>query len=107
MNRVVHFEVAADDPEKTVAFYQEIFDWEVNTWEGPQAYWLVTTGPKNQTGINGAIMPRREGWPRTINTIEVPSVDESVAKVIAAGGEVVVPRMTIPGIGHQAYLQRS
>jgi predicted enzyme related to lactoylglutathione lyase len=26
-----------------------------------------------------------------------------VAKVIAAGGEVVVPRMTIPGIGHQAY----
>ena len=32
-----------------------------------------------------------------------PSVDEYVAKVIAAGGELVVPRMTIPGIGHQAY----
>ena len=34
MPRVVHFEIAADDPDKAAAFYQEVFGWKIVKWEG-------------------------------------------------------------------------
>lgn len=103
MNRVIHFELGANDPEKLSHFYKEVFGWEVRRWEGPQAYWLITTGESDKAGINGGIMRHKDGLPRTVNTIEVESVDEYSKKVEAGGGEVIVPKMAIPGIGYQAY----
>ncbi len=41
----------------------------------------------------------------TINTIDVPSVDEFVAKITANGGQVVMPKTVIPGVGWLAYCQ--
>jgi predicted enzyme related to lactoylglutathione lyase len=38
MPRVVHFEIAANDPDKAAAFYQEVFGWKITKWEGPQEY---------------------------------------------------------------------
>jgi hypothetical protein len=48
---------------------------------------------------------RQEGFPGTINTIGVPSVDEFVGRVTRHGGKVVMPKMAIPGVGYQAYCQ--
>lgn len=45
--RVVHFEISADEPERTVKFYTSVFEWTVNKWEGPMDYWLLTTGRIN------------------------------------------------------------
>jgi len=81
MNRVLHFELGADDPEKLIAFYKEVFGWETHQWEGPQTYWLVSTGPSDKPGINGGIMRHKETLPHTINTIGVDSIDEHVKKV--------------------------
>jgi uncharacterized protein len=38
-----------------------------------------------------------------VNTVQVDSVDEAAAKVSAAGGQVVVPKMAVPGVGWLAY----
>ena len=105
MNRVIHFEMVVDDPERAIGFYQNVFGWKVNRWEGPQTYWLLTTGPNDQPGINGGMMQQQKDMPRTINTIEVASVDDYVEKVTSNGGKVVMPKMAVPGIGHQAYCQ--
>ena len=102
MTRVVHFEVMAEDPERAAVFYSKVFGWQMNKWDGPQDYWLVTTGADDIPGINGAIAQSR-GEALTVNTVEVDSIDDLVEKVIASGGEVVVPKMTIPGVGYQAY----
>jgi predicted enzyme related to lactoylglutathione lyase len=102
MPRVVHFEIHADQLERAVAFYQRVFDWDVQRWEGSTDYWLVTTGPEEGPGINGAIMPRVHGG-STYNTIDVPSVDEFAERIIEAGGEVVMPRTPVPGVGYMAY----
>jgi uncharacterized protein len=104
MPRVIHFEVTADDPERAVKFYSEVFGWQINKWDGPQDYWLVTTGEAGTPGIDGAIMPRMPGV-AVINTVDVPSVDEYVAKITASGGTVVAPKMAIPSIGYFAYCQ--
>ena len=103
MNRVVHFELGAQDPTRAAAFYQSVFGWEIKKWDGPAEYWLVTTGPEGQSGINGGIMRHKDGAPRTVNTVEVASIKDAAAKVTAAGGQVVVPKMSIPGVGYLAY----
>jgi predicted enzyme related to lactoylglutathione lyase len=99
MSRVVHFDIYADDPERAVKFYTEVFGWKVTKWEGPMEYWLVMTGPEDKPGINGGIGKREDPADRTINTIDVPSVDDFAAKITGAGGKVLVPKMAIPGVG--------
>jgi predicted enzyme related to lactoylglutathione lyase len=73
--------------------------------DGPVDYWLITTGPDEEPGINGALMVRSDPGASTWNTVEAPSVDEFTARVVAAGGKVISPRTAIPGVGYQAYCQ--
>jgi predicted enzyme related to lactoylglutathione lyase len=101
MPRVIHFEINADDPDRAVKFYTEALGWKISKW-GPMDYWLCETGGKDEPGIHGAIMAREKDW-TTVNTISVPSLDEFSKRVEKAGGQVVTPRQTIPGIGHHSY----
>jgi predicted enzyme related to lactoylglutathione lyase len=101
MPRVIHFEIPADEPDRAVAFYQNVFGWTIKK-EGPIEYWLATTGPDDKPGINGAIMRRAERT-TTCNTIDVPSVDEFVKKIQNAGGKAVTSKAVIPGVGYFAY----
>jgi predicted enzyme related to lactoylglutathione lyase len=103
MDRVVHFELAAEDPERAAEFYRQAFGWVIKKWEGPTEYWLVTTGAEGEAGINGGILRQREGAPQTIVTIAVESVDIAVQQVLRCGGKVALPKMAIPGVGYQAY----
>src|SRR5437588_12491044 len=49
MNRVAHFEIYTDDPEAGQPFYQDVFGWKFQKFEGgPLDYWLITTGTGNQ-----------------------------------------------------------
>jgi predicted enzyme related to lactoylglutathione lyase len=102
-NRPIHFELGVVDAVRAVAFYESVFGWKAMKWEGPMEYWLVTTGSDNQPGINGGIMIHQDQAPRTVNTLGVDDVDAFAAKVVAAGGQVCVEKMAIPGIGWQAY----
>ena len=101
MPRVIHFEITADDPGRAVKFYEKVFGWKIDKW-GAMDYWLATTGPDNQPGINGAIMTR-ETQRTTVNTIGVSSVDEFAKKIVDAGGKVVTPKTAILGVGYFAY----
>jgi predicted enzyme related to lactoylglutathione lyase len=103
MLRVTHFELPADDPEKLVAFYEGVFGWTIQKWDGPMDYWLIKTGPEDQPGIDGGIARRSEGDSGAINSIDVPSVDEFVAKIESGGGSVIAPKRAIPGVGYLAY----
>jgi len=100
LNRVVHFEVPVDDPEKAEKFYGSVFGWTFQKWGGPVDYWLIKTG--EGVGIDGGMMRKNPGQPLT-NTIEVENVDSACKQIESAGGKVVVPKMAIPGIGYLAY----
>jgi predicted enzyme related to lactoylglutathione lyase len=104
MPRPIHFEIPADNPERVIAFYGSVFGWTVQKWDGGgMPYWLVTTGPEGEPGINGGIMPKRHPQQPCVNTVGVANVDEALASVTAHGGEVAVPKMAIPGVGWLAY----
>ncbi|NIM91945.1 MAG: VOC family protein [Candidatus Aminicenantes bacterium] len=105
MPRVVHFEISVDDPERAISFYEDVFGWKIEKWEGPVDYWLITTGPENEPGIDGAFMRRQDPAVPTINTVSVASADEFLTKITQAGGKVITPKQTIPGVGYSAYCQ--
>ncbi len=108
MGRVVHFEIHAGDPERAVAFYQKVFGWRFQKWDGPMPYWVIATGSKDEPGIDGGLLPRRgeidgEAVIAYVCTASVDSVDASAVEVEAAGGRVVVPKQAIPGVGWLVY----
>lgn len=103
MPRPIHFEISADDPEKVLAFYNQVFGWTANKWDGPIEYWLINTGEEGSPGINGGLMRRMDPEDATVNTIGVPSVDDYLAKTTASGGSIAMPKMAIPGVGYIAY----
>ncbi|MBI2906186.1 MAG: VOC family protein [Chloroflexi bacterium] len=102
MPRVIHFEINADDPDRATKFYEKAFGWQINKWEGPIDYWLVTTGDEKEPGINGGIMRRMEKA-ATVNTIDVPNLEEYMKKVEQAGGKIVTGKTAVPGVGYFAY----
>ncbi len=105
MGRVVHFEIPADEPERALAFYAAVFGWQHRTWqeEGCVPYHLLTTGPDDQPGIHGGLVERQEPAHPLSITIDVDDVDAAVERVVAAGGQLAMPKMAVPGIGWLAY----
>ena len=107
MPRVVHFEIHAEQPERAVQFYTALFGWTFAKWAGAQDYWLIKTGDSGP-GIDGGLVPRRgpidgQAIVAYVCTVDVPSVDDYVARIVAHGGSIALPKMAIPGVGWLAY----
>ena len=102
-NRVTHFEIPCDDPEKTMKFFQEVFNWKFQKF-GDQEYWFANTG-KESSGINGAIMKKRDPNQPITNSISVENIDDSILKIEESGGTIVVPKMAIPTVGWLSFFK--
>jgi len=102
MPRIIHFDIPADDPARAQKFYQDVFGWKFDKWNGPMEYWMAKTGDDKQPGINGGLAKRMPGQAGMTNTIDVPSVDEFAKTIQSKGGKVIVPKMAIPGVGYFA-----
>lgn len=111
MSRAVHFEIHASNPQAAIDFYSGLFGWSFNKWDGGD-YWMIHTGPDEQPGINGGLIPRRGPVPEAmaamnafVITVDVENVDTTVTGAMAAGGATAVPKMAVPKIGWLAYLK--
>lgn len=100
MPRVVHFEFAAEEPERAATFWREAFGWTIQNWPGGREYWLATTG-EGEPGIDGAIMPRGgfDPHPGALVTVQVDSVDDTIERIANAGGAILAAKREIPGVG--------
>ena len=81
---LAHFDIAGQDTAATGAFYADLFGWTLDP-KGP-GYALVTTP---DGGPNGAVMEAET--PGLTLGIAVTDLDETLAKVDAAGGRIVMP----------------
>jgi uncharacterized protein len=113
MDRVVHFEIPADDVERAKKFYSENFGWTLNQL-GPDMgnYVLVHTGPTDEQGmpedrafINGGLMKRDPSANSPVLVIAVADADSAVEKVKQSGGRLVGEIMDIPNVGRYARIQ--
>ncbi len=112
MSRVVHFEVQADDVERAKAFYTAVFGWSFQDYSeyAGSTYWGIVTGPEDQPGINGGLLPRPAPAPAVgqgtngfVCTLGVDSYDETERRILDAGGQIALAKMALPGMAWQGY----
>ncbi|MFO1187582.1 MAG: VOC family protein [Alphaproteobacteria bacterium] len=111
MPRPIHFEIHSENPDRAAKFYSQMFGWNVQ--HIPQMdYWLISTGDEKTPGINGGFVRRRGSKPadgQAVNafvcTIDVPNIDDFVAKAVKLGAAVALPKMAVPGVGWLAYIK--
>jgi len=102
MDKVVHFEIPYDKKSRASKFYSEIFGWkliDVPEMEYTMIHSAITD--KNNMvaekgAINGGLFKRNDSAQQPIVVIGVQSIDETIKKVISAGGKVVSPKQRIP-----------
>jgi uncharacterized protein len=115
MDKVVHFEIPADDVGRAKEFYDSTFGWNLQDVDmNPGTYTVVMTTPIDERqmptepgAINGGMMTRTPEASHPIITIQVDSIDDSLKKVEAGGGSMVTPRTEIPNMGAFAYFKDS
>ncbi len=116
MDKVQHFEIPADDLERAKKFYESTFGWNTMDWPMPDGsnYVGLHTGPVDEKNmwkepgfINGGMFKRGGQFPITTPTVAVvvQNLDESLGKVTAAGGTIVMAKKEIAGMGYYAYVK--
>ena len=103
MPTIVHFEVPADDVERSRKFYSDLFGWKIEKWPGMESgmdYWIInTTDNEGGKAVGGGMMKRQNPQQGITNFIDVTSVDEYSAKVQSLGGKIVAPKQAVPTMG--------
>ena len=107
MDRVVHFEIPFDNKSRASKFYSKIFGWEL--LDIPEMDYTMIhaaetdkdTMVSEKGAINGGMFPREKDANAPVIVIGVQSIDDTVKKVIAAGGKLITPKQPIPN-GHYA-----
>ena len=75
MPTIVHFDIAADDPKRTMEFYTGLFGWKMEKPPGPMEYYLIeTTTLDGEEGIRGGLGKRGAPEQRITNYMGVPSM---------------------------------
>ncbi len=106
MSRVTHFELPTTDSASSRRFYENVFGWQFTRWgDGGMEYWLIKTGEKDEPGIDGGLGGAANDLKGTVNTVEVDNIDEALHKAQANGGQVIMPKDEIPGVGLLAYVR--
>jgi predicted enzyme related to lactoylglutathione lyase len=124
MNRVVHYEIHAEDLDRAKKFYSEVFGWETQQMGGEYGnYVVLKSGPgpeeiaKNgltikDVGINGGMMkanaprpPKGVGPGAYVCIIGVKNIGEMMPKIEAAGGKPHTDKMDVPGVGQLRYYE--
>ena len=121
MNRVVHFEIQADDLDRAQKFYEAAFGWTFQTMgEEYGHYRTIMTGPGPEAigqvltvgtiGINGGLMKRNGTAPAEgsspnafTSIIGITNIEEMMPKIEAAGGKPQTEMMDMPQVGKIRY----
>src|SRR5262249_39836118 len=111
---ICHFEIPADEPKRAVEFYRELFGWEIREWASAtnqHEIHMIATVPSDEMGrparpgVNGMIMKRAHPQQPFATYISVENVDEYGAKAEKLGGQIVMPKTPVPGMGWFLYFK--
>ncbi len=111
-NRVVHFEIPADNVERAKTFYQKAFGWQISQYPGME-YHMVGTTPVDQKtqmptepgAINGGMPKRQDPVKSTVVTVDVPDIESSLKNIEMLGGKVVQKKQAVGDMGFTAYFK--
>jgi predicted enzyme related to lactoylglutathione lyase len=106
MSRHFYFEIQADDINRAIQFYKNVFDWKFEKAEGlPLEYWRIETG-----GPRGGLLkrpaappPAESGTNAFVVSMEVDNFDQFADSILKAGAQIALPKFPVPGVCWQGY----
>ncbi len=109
--KVVHFEIPADNVERTKTFYLKAFGWQISQYPGMD-YHMVGTAPSDKNGmptepgaINGGMTKRQDPVKNTVITVDVSDIESSLKNIEKLGGKVVQKKQAVADMGFTAYFK--
>ena len=96
---LVHFDIAADDLDKLAGFYRETLGWTIEPLDPEFPHYLAITTSDREDVPCGGMMKKMMPEQGLLNYYGVDSIEEFNAKVRENGGQVVMEKMAVPGIG--------
>lgn len=115
MDKVVHFEIPADDLQRAITFYKNVFDWKIEKFPMPDPevpYYGVHTVevdeqqmPKTPGAINGGMMNRDSTSPYPVIVMSVKAIEETLKKAQENGATVVMPTVKVMDMGLYARIK--
>jgi uncharacterized protein len=93
--KLVHFELPAKDTSRATEFYKALFDWKIQTFEGPMEYHMIEGEP------GGGIYPSQgaDDFPKIY--FDTDDIDAAIARVRELGGEAD-EKAPVPNMGWYA-----
>ncbi len=110
MDKVTSFELPADNMKRAQKFFEDVFDWEFETWEKNDYAHIKTVEmdknwvPKEKGAINGGLFKRMKKTDKPLVVVEVDSIDDTLAKVTKAKGKVVTEKQPVEEWGFWAEI---
>ena len=111
MDKVVHFEIPADDLERARKFYTSVFGWKMESVPEMEYILIGTTQvdengmPTEAGGINGGMMKRQSPLNSPVITIDVQNMEDAMKKVKQMGGKIIREKMQVGDMGYAAYFK--
>jgi predicted enzyme related to lactoylglutathione lyase len=109
--QLAHFSINVNDMARAQIFYGGVFGWKFHAYGPPGFFMIELIGSDAKPVPQVASMQgRREivpGVPASGPecTIAVSNIDETIEKLVALGGKIVMAKCTLPSIGHLVFFQ--
>lgn len=89
---ITHVDIPVDDMDRAVRFYSDVFGWQIASPPGFEGYPMWQAPNK----ISGGGFGQRDASLTTMRSyVEVDSIDDILAKIVAAGGKQVQGKQEI------------
>lgn len=102
-NKLTHFAIHIDDIHRAKKFYDEVFEWGFNSY-GQDDFLQIKTDKTENGELIGSLQSRNYSPvpDKLIGlecTIGVENIDDIIEKVSNNGGQILMPKTTIPFVG--------
>jgi len=99
-NSIVHVEFHSNAPEKTKSFLKNVFGWKFE--DMPEMNYSTFTPPSSP----GGGLQQAENMPAgVLDYILSTDIENTLRKITSSGGNIVMPKAEIPGMGWFAVFQ--
>jgi len=103
-----HIDVVSGDPGRATKFYSDVFGWHVEEYPGTDYRGVKTSLNGIESGIGGLAQSTGTAPAASSGVVPyilAPDMDATLEAVVAAGGQVVLPRTDAFGYGEFAHFR--
>ncbi len=98
---IVHMDISAKDPAASAKFYADVFGWEIRHDTNFDYYMFAGSGGPGGGWVKADGQQYKPG--DLIPYIDTDNIEASLQAVQAHGGQILLPKTEIPGVGWFAF----